>query len=192
VPTQLIGGPPRPLYPEFLVDFGQRFKDAWNRLDGEAVAALCTEDVVWNDPAIPHPARGRREVAEFVNAMGHAFPDLHVEPLDGSPYAISPELSRVYVPYLLTATWREDFEPLGLAPTNRRMETEGVEEWTFRGDLICHYRTYYDSLDLARQLGPLPRVDALGQRILRRGQRLQAAYLRRSSAASSRARSIPR
>ena len=189
--TQLIGGPPPPLYPEFLEDFGFRFKDAWNRHDGDAVAALCTEDVVWHDAALPRPARGRREVAEFVGVMAHAFPDFHVEELEGTPYAISPELSRVYVPYRLIATWEGDLEPLGLAPTNRRMECEGVEEWTFRGELICHYRTYYDSLELARQLGPLPRVDSLGQRVLRRAQRLQAVYLRRS-AANPRARSIPR
>src|SRR5439155_16142178 len=31
------------------------------------------------------------------------------------------------------------------AATGARISVVGVDEWTFRGDLMCHYASYYDS-----------------------------------------------
>jgi ketosteroid isomerase-like protein len=167
---------------EFLEEFGDQFKDAWNRHDGVAVASLCTEDIVWSDAALPRSAQGRKEVAQFVEAMGRAFPDFHVEELEGRPYAVSsPGPPRIFVPYRISGTWVDDWDSMGLAPTNRSFHAEGIDQWTFRGELLCHYVTYYDSLEIARQLGPLPRVGTFGYRAVARGQRLQAAFLRRST-----------
>jgi ketosteroid isomerase-like protein len=52
--------------PVRLHEWADRFLDAWNTLDAEGVAALCTEDVVWTDPSAPNPFIGRSGVREFV------------------------------------------------------------------------------------------------------------------------------
>jgi uncharacterized protein (TIGR02246 family) len=64
--------------PERLRRWADRFLDAWNALDAEAVAALCTEDVVWTDPSAPQPFAGRDGIREFVRLTVNAFPDLHI------------------------------------------------------------------------------------------------------------------
>lgn len=167
--------------PKFLLEFGEQFKDAWNQHDADAVASLCTEDVFWNDAGLPQPARGRSEVARFVTETVRAIPDFHVEALQDSPHAISSALPRVFVPYRMSGTVLGDWKPLGFAPTNRHFSVEGIDQWTFRGELICHYTTYYDVLELARQLGAMPRWGGVGHRVMAKAQRMQAAFLRRSA-----------
>ena len=52
--------------PEFLTVILDRVFAAWNANDGDALAALCTEDIEWIDAAVPNPLKGRSEVARFV------------------------------------------------------------------------------------------------------------------------------
>lgn len=138
----------------FVDDFVRRFYEAWNALDGDAVAALCTEDVLWDEPIIPRAARGRDEVAAFVVATREATPDFHIERLS-EPY-ISATEPKVLQPYRMTATQTGIWSYTGLLPTGYRIEAPAVDEWTFRGELLCHYVTYYDTLDTCRQLGNMP------------------------------------
>ena len=46
---------------------------------------------------------------------------------------------------------------------------------------MSHYRTYYDSLDMARQLGILPTVGSAGDRAMTRLQHVQARFQRRKA-----------
>jgi steroid delta-isomerase-like uncharacterized protein len=171
------------LDPEFLIDFGGRLLDAWNRHDPDAVAALCTEDVSWNDAALPEPAQGRDGVAEFVRATVRAFPDLQVEVLeeDVLPF-VSTIQPRAFAPYQMSGTMLGDWPSLGAAATHRRFSVEGVDRWTFRDGLICHYTTYYDSMAVGRQLGLMPEPSSFSYRAMMRGQHLQAAFGRRKAA----------
>lgn len=167
--------------PEFLVEFGTRLKDAWNSLDADAVAAHCTEDVSWNDAGLPEPARGRAGVAAFVRDTARSLPDFHVEEQEDCPPVVSPDLPRVFVPYRMSGTMLGDWEPLGVAATNRRFSIEGIDQWTFRGELICHYTTYYDSIAIGRQLGLFPNPATVSHRAFTKLQHLQAAFLRRTA-----------
>ena len=67
----------------FLTDWAARFLKAWNALDGQAVASLCTDEVVWRDPSSPEPFTGRDGVRGFVDMTGRAFPDFHVAVEEG-------------------------------------------------------------------------------------------------------------
>ena len=54
---------PTTLDPAFLDDYGHRWLEAWNLHNAEALAALCTEDVEFTDPAIG-TVHGREAVAD--------------------------------------------------------------------------------------------------------------------------------
>ena len=163
----------------FVEDWGKRYLDAWNSLDADGVAAMCAEDVVWNDPGLPGPAHGREGVRAFVRATAHAFPDFQVEEL-GSPY-ISADEPRVLSRYRMTGTMLGPWEYTNLAATGHRIELLGVDEWTFDGERMSHYETYYDSLDMARQLGILPPVGSAVDRAMAGVQHLQARLQRRKA-----------
>jgi ketosteroid isomerase-like protein len=143
------------LDPDFVDDFVRRFYEGWNALDGDAVAALCTEDVIWDEPIIPRAAIGPAEVRDFVIATREAAPDFQIERLSEKPY-ISATEPKVLQPYRMTSTQTGVWSYTGLLPTGYRVDAPAIDEWTFRGELMCHYVTYYDTLDTTRQLGNMP------------------------------------
>jgi steroid delta-isomerase-like uncharacterized protein len=169
--------PTTQLDPAFAEQFFRRFFEAWNTLDGEALAALCTEDVVWNDPLLAQPLRGREEVRDFLTATGAAFPDFHVEPL-GSPH-IEPAEPIVLLRYRLTGTMRGTWSGTGLVATGRRVDVPAIDEWTFRGEQLSHYRPYFDGLDFCRQLGIIPPAGGAADRALTRLTNLRTRLTRR-------------
>jgi steroid delta-isomerase-like uncharacterized protein len=156
---------------EWLREFGERYLDAWNSHDPSAVAACIAEDVVWEDPALPAPARGRDEVAAFVKMSVVAFPDYRFsEP--GGP-AISDDRLVAYQPWRMAGTNTGPIDPPGFAPTGRGFAIEGVDIWRFRGGLIWRYRAAYDFTDIARQLGLMPPRDSGAEKALVRMQRMR-------------------
>jgi steroid delta-isomerase-like uncharacterized protein len=155
----------------FVEQWSRRFVAAWNALDDEALAAMCSEDVVWHDPTMPEPARGPEDVRAFVTATALAFPDLQLEALD-SPF-ISRAEPVALLRYRLTATMHGPWRYSGLAATGRRLEVLGVDEWTFRGELLSHYRSYFDRAEMGRQLGVLPPAGSGADRAMTRLQNLR-------------------
>jgi steroid delta-isomerase-like uncharacterized protein len=163
--------------PKFLEEWAASYLAAWNGHDPEGIALLCTEDVVWIDPALAAPAHGRAGVRGFAEAMFTAFPDFHVE--EPGPAFISTHGPCALGPYRLTGTMLGPWEPSNFAPTGARIEVAGIDEWTFRDELMSRYTTYYDSLDMARQLGVLPPAGGGAERAMARLQHVQARFLRR-------------
>lgn len=161
----------------FVADWNARYTAAWNAGDGEGVAALCTEDISWRDAGLPEVAHGRDAVRGFVEATFSAFPDFHVE--ERAPLLISDSEPLALAPYRMSGTFTATWEPMGMAATGARFSVEGVDEWRFRDGLMCWYATYYDSIDMARQLGALPARGSRAERVLRVMQPLQARLQRR-------------
>jgi hypothetical protein len=89
-----------------------------------------------------------------VIATREATPDFHIERL-AEPY-ISATEPKVLLPYRMTSTQRGTWSYTRLLPTGFRIDAPAVDEWTFRGELLSHYCTYYDTLDTCRQVGILP------------------------------------
>lgn len=176
-----------PLQPEFVTDFGARFLAAWNAHDAGAVAALCTEDVVFADPALAAPARGRDAVRDYVEGASRAFPDFELR-LVGELMAAREE-PMVLCRFEMTGTMLGDWERSGIAATGARIQLPGVDEWHFRDGMVARYATYYDSIAMARQLGVLPPAGSLMERSMARLQHVQARVQRRAAA---RARSAGR
>jgi steroid delta-isomerase-like uncharacterized protein len=174
--TQLGAGAEQIESVEWLREFGERYLEAWNSHDPQAVAACVAEDVVWEDPALLEPARGPDEVAAFVQASAVGFPDYSFsEP--GEP-AISDDGLVAYVPWRMTGTNTGPIDPPGFAPTGRGFAIEGVDIWRFRGGLIWRYRAAYDFADLVRQLGLMPPRGGFAERSMVRMQRLRAKLSR--------------
>src|SRR3954451_21575048 len=65
-----------------LDTFCARYLAAWNDHDPGAMGDLITDDIVWEDPALPGPARGVAEVQEFMRGSWVAFPDLRFDETD--------------------------------------------------------------------------------------------------------------
>lgn len=163
--------------PVHLREWATRFLEAWNVLDADGVAALCAQDIVWTDPSAPEPFIGREGVRDFVRLTGAAFPDLHI--VETAPSYVMPGSPVVLSPYRMTGTLRGPID--AYAPTGRQVSVDGVDEWTFRDELLCGYRTYYDTLDAARQLGIMPASGTRGERLMVRLQHLQARVQRRAA-----------
>jgi steroid delta-isomerase-like uncharacterized protein len=177
--TDATAGSATHLDPGFVEGWSQRFLEAWNALDGEALAELCTDDVVWHDPTLPETAHGPDEVRAFVTATARAFPDFHLDAL-GSPYVSAAEPVAL-LRYRMTATMRGTWSYTGLPATGRPIDVLGVDEWTFRGERLAVYRTYFDRLAMARQLGVVPELGSRGDRVMIRLQRLRARRVGRGA-----------
>jgi predicted ester cyclase len=137
---------------------------AVNAHDAQAVAALCCEDVVWEDPAAPEPLRGREAVYRFHrDIMFRAIPDVRIELVDG-PY-LSLNRAGVAVRLRISGTMTGPLTPPGFAPTGGPIEFETAEFSHFDGGLLAHHVVVLNMLGLARQIGAVPKVGSLAERI---------------------------
>ncbi len=140
---------------EFLAAFKEKFFGAWAMRSGEAVAKLCTEDVVWIDPAAAQAAlNGPDEVAQFVDYLYLGFPDARFT--EDGDLAISRDGKTAYAPFRMTGTNSGPSEVAGIVATGKTITVLGVDSYRFRGGLIARYRAYVDMLDVMRQLGLAP------------------------------------
>lgn len=156
----------------WLVEFGERYLAAWNSHDPAAVAACAHADVIWVDPALAEPARGRAEVAAFAEASCAGFPDLRFS--EPGPPAITDDSLAAYVPWRMTATNSGPIDPPGFAATGKTIDVKGFDVWQFRDGLIWRYEAIYDFSEIARQLGLMPPRGGVAERAMVRAQRLRS------------------
>lgn len=165
--------------PAFAEQWLERFLEAWNKPDPGLLAAISTEDVVWDDPVLPERAIGRGAMREFVEITARAFPDFTVT--QRAPLTISPSEPVVFFRWGMTGTMNGPWTVSGLAPTGRRFEIVGVDEWTFRDGLMSYCRSNFDRMGMARQLGFLPPLGSTTDRVMTRIQHLKARRQRRQA-----------
>lgn len=165
-----------PLEADFVTDFTHHWMEAWNRHDGAGVAALCTEDVEFTDPAIG-TVHGRAAVSEWVRTCERGFPDLRFE--ESEPALFAADRAKVIAPWRMHGTNTGPIDPPGFAPTGRPVTLEGVDHWWLRDGLVERYRADYDSNGLLRQLGLVPEPGSRGERGMVALQRLSARLRRR-------------
>lgn len=137
------------------------FFQAFNDHDPEAILALCTEDVVWEDPNLPAPVVGWEAVADLLANQFTAFPDLHFpkeeieiyRSLDGKKAAAS---------WHMVATMTGRLDPPGYEPTGKTGDVTGMCRYEFGdGGLIAQHSIVYDAMSLSRRLGLVPGSDSL-------------------------------
>jgi steroid delta-isomerase-like uncharacterized protein len=157
--------------------FCARYLAAWNDHDDAAMEPLLTDDIVWEDPALPAAARGVPAVQAFMRTSWAAFPDLVFDETD-QPHRTAAG-DQVAWRWRMRGRMTGPLDPPGFAPTGRPMEVEGVDLWTMRDGRIARYRAFYDLNDLARQLGIAPPAGSRAEKAMVALQRLQARALRR-------------
>ena len=160
-----------------LPGFTKRYLAAWNEQRPDAMAELITDDIVCFDPALPQPARSVAEVQEFMRASFRAFPNLRF--FEPDPSHLSVVGDQVAWAWGMEGSMTGPMDPPGFAPTGRSMRIEGVDVWRLRDGRIAHYRAFYDTTDLARQLGIMPSPGSGAERATVALQRLQARFQRR-------------
>jgi steroid delta-isomerase-like uncharacterized protein len=166
-----------PIDRAFAEDFGQRWIEAWNTHDAEAVLGLMDHDIVYDDSAWPKTMRGHSDVREFMESSWRAFPDLRFEIADG-PYveADAPKAAFYWKGY---ATHTGRIDPPGLEPTGKQIEMEGGDFHEYRDGKLVRLRIVFDVADTMRQLGVLPEPDTRGERLIMRLSNLQTRFRRR-------------
>jgi steroid delta-isomerase-like uncharacterized protein len=168
---------------EFVRAFAERWLAGWNDHDVEALVGLCTEDVVWEDPALPEPERGHQAVRAYLRGTWSMLPDLSFtlpEPpmlgLDG------PRAAQVWV---MRGTMLGSDPWAGFGPTGKQLEIEGIDLYEFRGGLVSRYRGRYDLAEVARQLGLAPARGGRAEHIMAFLQRNGTKLRRRRTAPAS-------
>lgn len=155
---------PEVVDPAFAKGFLRRLHAAVNAHDAEAVAALCAEDVVWEDPAAPHTLQGRAEVLAFHrDIMFPALPDTHIAIIDGPYLALDGQ--GIAARLRITGTMTGPLAPPGFAPTGGRLSFETAEFSHFEGGLLARHTVVLDMLDLARQIGAVPKAGGMADRL---------------------------
>lgn len=155
--TQVVDAP-------FARDFLQRLHAAVNAHDAPAIAALCSEDVIWEDPAAPETLRGRDAILRFHrDIMFPALPDTRIELIDG-PY-LALDGTGAAARLRINGTMTGALTPPGFAPTGGAVSFETAEFSRFNNGLLTHHTVVLNMLDLARQIGAVPQPDSLGARV---------------------------
>jgi steroid delta-isomerase-like uncharacterized protein len=134
--------------------FLERYLNAGNGRSAAAFADVVTDDVVWDDPALPRPARGRGEFEAFLATSWRAFPDLR---FDQGPGFASREGDRMVFSWRMYGTNTGPLDPPGFAATGKAIDVVGMDLVRLDAeDRIADYRAFYDMQGLTRQLGLMP------------------------------------
>lgn len=121
--------------------FCDRWEKAWNDHDADAVAALRSEDLVYDEPAPGDTVHGRDPISAFVNRMATTIPDYHLERL-----GLYAEVTRraVLVAWHLRDT---------VAGTDQPIEFHGDDRLELGEDGPIHaYRCLYDNQHVLDQV----------------------------------------
>jgi hypothetical protein len=142
--------------------FGTRWLAAWNAHSPADIAALCAEDVEYEDPVRPEPLRGRAAVAEFAESLLRAFPGLRVD-AQHTPYVAVADAQAI-LPVRIAGVMSDAHYP-----------------WELRDGLAQRFRALYDVHEIARQIGAGPPPGSGLERMGVRLQRMTARRLRRQN-----------
>jgi steroid delta-isomerase-like uncharacterized protein len=157
---------------EWIGEFLERWREAWNSHDVDRLLALMTEDIEYRDDSWHKTMYGHADVREFLDATWRAIPDMTFEVLAG-PYVIPGE-ARAAFHWRGWGTHTGPLDPPGFAPTGRRWELDGVDFHEYRDGRVAKLRVAFDMMSISRQLGLMPASGSRGERALATAQRSAA------------------
>jgi steroid delta-isomerase-like uncharacterized protein len=135
--------PPMPQEP---VQIAQRYFDAWNQRDADAIMATFVVGGTYTDPATRGPLTGAA-IGAYAQSLWDAFPDLSFEIVSVTENASG----LVSAEWLMKGTNTGRFN--GLPPTGAAVAISGADFIRVTADKIQSVQGYFDSGALPRALG---------------------------------------
>lgn len=127
-------------------DVAQRYFDAWNRRDPEAIVATFAEGGTYTDPNAPEGLSGQA-IGEFTAGLFAAFPDLSFDVLSNHATGDGTVAARWIMRGTNTGSLR------GNPPTGATVALPGADFIAVEGDKIRSVDGYFDSRAFVEQLG---------------------------------------
>ena len=133
-----------------LQEFIDRYNDAWNAHDVDAIVAMHTDDSVFENHVSGDVNVGPAQIGNAIRGIFAVFPDLTFE---GRRQYIRDDL--VVQEWTARGTQAGTMKRAGIEvpPTGRRVEYKGMDVIPIRDGLIARKDVYSDSITLLRQLG---------------------------------------
>jgi steroid delta-isomerase-like uncharacterized protein len=133
-----------------LQAFIDRYNNAWNRHDVDAIVSMHTDDSVFENHVTGDVNVGREAIGRAITGIFSVFPDLEFE---GRRQYIREDL--------VVQEWTARGTHLGkmtrasieVEPTGRSVEYRGMDVIPIRDGLVARKDVYSDSITLLRQLG---------------------------------------
>lgn len=126
-------------------------REVWNRGDIALVDELVTDDHVHYDPLVPEPLEGREALKGWVETVREGTPDLTKTVRE--TYV---DDDAVVVTYTTMGT--HEGEIMGIAPTGRPFEVDGVYVHHLAEGRIEETLDTWDAFGLFSQIGVFPEV----------------------------------
>jgi hypothetical protein len=157
-----------------------RWYEAWNKHDVEAISALMTDDVRYEDPSAPAAVmHGREPVEQYARAGFAGIPDLKLEKLEEW---VTPGGGVISSWFRFSGTFRGALTAPGLppfAPTGQLLEMFGMDRSEIRDGRLARHQIFWVRVELGRPTGAFPARGSAGEKLSRRLQHLTAARMRR-------------
>jgi steroid delta-isomerase-like uncharacterized protein len=133
-----------------LQQFIDRYNDAWNAHDVDAIVAMHTDDSVFENHTTGDVNVGREAIGKAVTGIFGVFPDLNFE---ARRQYIRKDL--VVQEWTARGTQQGKMTRSGIevAPTSREVEYRGMDVIPIRNGLVARKDVYSDGVTLLRQLG---------------------------------------
>jgi steroid delta-isomerase-like uncharacterized protein len=132
----------------------ERYNDAWNRHDLDAIVALHTDDSVFENHTSGGIAVGKAEIRKLLEGVFATFPDLH--------FATRRAYFRDDVAVLEWTATATHANPITrgtrtFPPSGKTLSWDGMDVIPTRDGLVARKDVYADSISFLRQLGvPVP------------------------------------
>jgi steroid delta-isomerase-like uncharacterized protein len=133
-----------------LQEFIDRYNEAWNAHDVDAIVAMHTEDSVFENHTTGDVNVGREAIAKAITGIFGVFPDLRFE------------TRRQYIrDDLVVQEWtgrgthqgKMTRSGIEVQPTGRTVEYRGMDVIPIKNGLVARKDVYSDGVTLLRQLG---------------------------------------